>query len=126
APPSPDYHVGDDSSKSDPSEAFDPLPTQEIPFGRLYHFHLNGARMLLTVRKTVRPEPTLLLGYGAAIARWNAAPLSTLYLIVSSELSSSPTTSLQAVVSAPAVLSHVPADHLPPRKRFRGSPALSY
>ncbi|GKC34637.1 hypothetical protein Tco_1047021 [Tanacetum coccineum] len=61
APPSPDYHVGYDSSKSDPSEAFEPLPTQRCR---------------------------------------------------------SPTTSLQAVVSAPAVLSRAPADHLPPRKRL--------
>nr|GEX20517.1 hypothetical protein [Tanacetum cinerariifolium] len=30
APPSPDYHVGDDSSKSDPSEEFEPLPAQVV------------------------------------------------------------------------------------------------
>nr|GEX20516.1 hypothetical protein [Tanacetum cinerariifolium] len=88
------------------------------------------ACMLLTARKTVRPQPTLLPGYRAAIARWNAAPLSTLYLAVSSELSSSPSetssSSSSLSISAPAVLSHVLADRLPPCKRFRGSPALSY
>ncbi|GKC29947.1 hypothetical protein Tco_1037241 [Tanacetum coccineum] len=36
------------------------------------------------------------------------------------------TTSLPALASAPTVLSYVPADRLPPRKRFRGSPTISY
>ncbi|GJV83634.1 putative reverse transcriptase domain-containing protein [Tanacetum coccineum] len=36
------------------------LPRQEIPFGRPYRTHPNGARMLLTIRKRVRPLPALL------------------------------------------------------------------
>ncbi|GJY08944.1 hypothetical protein Tco_0377129 [Tanacetum coccineum] len=31
------------------------LPSQEIPFGRSYHTHPDGARMLLTARKRVHP-----------------------------------------------------------------------
>nr|GEY30740.1 protein kinase-like domain, concanavalin A-like lectin/glucanase domain protein [Tanacetum cinerariifolium] len=38
----------------------------------------------------------------------------------------SPATSLVATTSTPAVLSSVLVDLLPPRKRFRGSPAVSY
>nr|GEV86078.1 hypothetical protein [Tanacetum cinerariifolium] len=37
----------------------------------------------------------------------------------------SPTTSLLAAVSTPAILSHVAANCLPPRKRFRGLPTAS-
>nr|GEU83353.1 putative reverse transcriptase domain-containing protein [Tanacetum cinerariifolium] len=38
----------------------------------------------------------------------------------------SPTTSLPATASSLTVLSSVPADRLPPRKRYRGSPTISY
>ncbi|GKE64552.1 hypothetical protein Tco_1518713 [Tanacetum coccineum] len=36
------------------------LPGQEIPFGRPYRTHPNGVRRMLTVRKRVRPPPSLL------------------------------------------------------------------
>ncbi|GKD44318.1 hypothetical protein Tco_1268963, partial [Tanacetum coccineum] len=38
----------------------------------------------------------------------------------------SPTTSRPATTSAPTTLSYVPVDRLPPCKRLRGSPAISY
>nr|GEY59090.1 hypothetical protein [Tanacetum cinerariifolium] len=38
----------------------------------------------------------------------------------------SPTTSRPTSSMTPAILSYVHADHLPPRKRLRGSPAISY
>ncbi|GJV19903.1 hypothetical protein Tco_1368923 [Tanacetum coccineum] len=142
---------------------------------------------------TARPQPTLPLGYRAAIARWSDAPLSTSYPSHSSEYSASlfgsssaapsvprsrpshrrsrhvsslssssgtshtppgalprrihlissystppssvgpshkkcrsSTTSLQAAALAPAVLSFIPVNRLPPRKRLRGSPDVSY
>nr|GEW86210.1 hypothetical protein [Tanacetum cinerariifolium] len=67
---SPDYHPKLDTEsepiKDDAPKAVEPLPTQ-----------------------TVRRHHPLRLGYRAAIARWNAAPLSTPYLSYSSEYSTS-------------------------------------
>nr|GEY98175.1 hypothetical protein [Tanacetum cinerariifolium] len=64
-------------------------PRHEITFDRPYRCHPNKARMLLTARKSVCPHPLLPLGYRVAIARWRAVPLSTWYLLLPSELSSS-------------------------------------
>ncbi|GKC39666.1 hypothetical protein Tco_1052050, partial [Tanacetum coccineum] len=38
-------------------------PGEAIPFGRLYHTHLNGPRKLLTARKRVRPIPARRLAW---------------------------------------------------------------
>nr|GEX40773.1 hypothetical protein [Tanacetum cinerariifolium] len=46
----------DDSSSDDTSET---AGLEEIPFGRPYHIHPNGVRMMLTARKRVRAPPAL-------------------------------------------------------------------
>ncbi|GJZ51852.1 hypothetical protein Tco_0606367 [Tanacetum coccineum] len=50
---------------------------------------------------TVHPQPTLLLGYRAAIAQWSAAPLSTPYTSLSSEYSTLLSGSSSAALSVP-------------------------
>ncbi|GJS15356.1 hypothetical protein Tco_0409828 [Tanacetum coccineum] len=91
-------------------------PGEAIPFGRLYHTHLNGPRKLLTARKRVRPIPAhhSLSGHtppdttdvdistpprfvhrshdrtprrSEAFRHWRSAPLSTPYLPTTSKSS---------------------------------------
>ncbi|GJS60466.1 hypothetical protein Tco_0655250 [Tanacetum coccineum] len=126
---SPDYHPGPDTEsepfedeseepiEDDTPEAAEPLPTQVAPppvqITPTSPSEPTPAPPVIprdtraTARMTVRPQPTLPLGYRAAMAR-------------------SLITSLPAVASAPSVLSSVLVDRLPPRKRFKGSPAISY
>ncbi|GJR40799.1 hypothetical protein Tco_1216483, partial [Tanacetum coccineum] len=194
APASPDYHP---ESKTEPEPFMDeseepiedapvaaePLPAQvapppsvqitpTLPTKPTPASHVIPHDTRATARMIVRPQPTLPLGYRAALARWSAAPLSTPYPSHSSDYSASLfrsssavpsvphfrpshrrsrhvssssssssssafvgpsrkrcrslTTSLLAATSTPVVLSSIPADRLPPRKRFRGSPTISY
>ncbi|GKD44393.1 hypothetical protein Tco_1269038 [Tanacetum coccineum] len=64
--------VSEELSKDDAPEAAEPLPAQVV-----------------FAPPTVRPQPTLAHAFLAAIARWNAAPLSSVYPSFSLELSPS-------------------------------------
>ncbi|GJW57341.1 hypothetical protein Tco_0104072 [Tanacetum coccineum] len=128
--------------ETEPSEAPPSPPLQEIPFGRPYYYHPNRARMLLTARKSYpllsselsssspdlspsssRPSSSSSSGTLHSPSgplhrrRYQLSSYSTPSPSVSFRLSHkrcrSPTSSLPAVVPAPASLSSIPADRVP-------------
>ncbi|GJT97041.1 hypothetical protein Tco_1092559 [Tanacetum coccineum] len=119
APASPDYHPGPDTESEpfedesepieDALEAAEPLPAQVAPPPPVQispteptpTLHIIPYDTRATARMTARPQPTLPLGYRAAIARWSDAPLSTLYPSHSSEYSASLSGSSSAAPSVP-------------------------
>ncbi|GJY97619.1 hypothetical protein Tco_0514529 [Tanacetum coccineum] len=195
APPSPDYVRSSlilapalpDYNSIFPYPESEPMKDESEPIE-----DTPKAVDVLSCRMSVRPQPSLLLDYRAAIARWSAAPSSTPYPShtlkdsaslsgsplaapsvpcfgpsrrrsrpISSSSSSgtspapfgslprrrhlissystpsasvgpsckrcwSPTTSRPTAASASMILPSVPADRLPPHKRLRGSPVVSY
>ncbi|GKC08229.1 hypothetical protein Tco_0999839 [Tanacetum coccineum] len=143
APALPDYHLGpytesepfEDESKDliedVAPEASKPLPAQVAP--------PPPVQITLTSPTKPKPAPYLPLSSSSSgTSHTPSGPLPRRIHLVSSystPLTSvglsrkrcrSHTTSLPALASAPTVLSYVPADRLPPRKRFRGSPTISY
>nr|GEU44138.1 hypothetical protein [Tanacetum cinerariifolium] len=72
APTSPDYHLGLDT-ESEPFQDESEEPFEDDALDASEH---------------LPAQPTLSLGYKAAITRWNGAPLSTLHPLFSLELSS--------------------------------------
>ncbi|GJX87413.1 putative reverse transcriptase domain-containing protein [Tanacetum coccineum] len=84
---------------SDDSEADTILvrPGEAIPFGRLYHTHLNGPRKLLTARKRVRPIPARRLAWRRVSHH-------------SSDRHSSPDSSSSSLPSDHSLSGHTPPD----------------
>nr|GEU62561.1 putative reverse transcriptase domain-containing protein [Tanacetum cinerariifolium] len=135
----PDYVLESDPeeepSEDDPSNDDVPMTARlEIPFCRPYHFYLNRAHMLLTVRKRVRPPPALAPAIETAITKWITAPL-LLSSGSSSEYSSvvpsyaKPSYRRSCYVSSSSETSHPPSSP-PPRKRrkvliYSSSPSAS-
>ncbi|GJU39135.1 putative reverse transcriptase domain-containing protein [Tanacetum coccineum] len=143
APDLPDYHPGpytesepfEDESKDlikdVAPEASEPLPAQVAP--------PPPVQITPTLPTEPKPVPHLSLSSSSSgTSHTPSGPLPRrihLVLSYSTPLTSvgpsrkrcrSHTTSLPASALAPTVLSYVPADRLPPRKRFKGSPTISY
>ncbi|GJU12078.1 hypothetical protein Tco_1134474 [Tanacetum coccineum] len=91
-------------------------PTSPTEPPHISHVIPGGTRV--TARMIVHPQPTLPLGYRAAIARWSAAPLSTLYPPSSSDLlPSSSELPLSSSSSSSSGTSHTSSRPLP-RMRY--------
>ncbi|GJX35253.1 hypothetical protein Tco_0246810 [Tanacetum coccineum] len=109
------------------SSSTTPIPVDLAPAPRIIPHDTQ-----VTVRKTVRPQSAMPLGYRAAMPRWRDAPLSTWYLLLPSELSSS--SSELSSASSKTSPSLLPSSSLPPlsllpspshkRSRFPSLPPL--
>nr|GEW14292.1 hypothetical protein [Tanacetum cinerariifolium] len=104
----------DDSSESDTPDT-PPSSThgQPIPYGRPYHYHLNGPVHMMTVRKRVRPLPTHRLAVRHSVDYSSSDHFSLDDLLASSSSSSSLETSSDssADVLSYSASSHSSSDH---------------
>ncbi|GJS12210.1 putative reverse transcriptase domain-containing protein [Tanacetum coccineum] len=84
-------------------------PGEAIPFGRLYHTHLNGPRKLLTARKRVRPIPARRLAWRRVSHH-------------SSDRHSSPDSSSSSLPSDHSLSGHTPPDTTDAFRHWRSAP----
>nr|GFB16336.1 hypothetical protein [Tanacetum cinerariifolium] len=107
-------------------------PGQPIPYGRPYHYHLNGPVHMMTARKRVRSLPVQQLSVRHPVdhsssnssSRHSSSDHSSPDLPSTSAGPSrkrrrSPMTSVPALPLVSGALSHVRADLIPPPKRVR-------
>ncbi|GKD87557.1 hypothetical protein Tco_1358711, partial [Tanacetum coccineum] len=144
APPSPVYHVvadlesdasevesEEDPLEDDPSEATEPQPTQAISSPPVQIASILPAEVI-PVPRVIHRATVLSTQYSESSSAKplshssRSSPSSSFETSpVSSHSSSGTSHTPSGPLPPPAVLSHVATDHLPPHKRFRGTPVAS-
>nr|GEV85524.1 reverse transcriptase domain-containing protein [Tanacetum cinerariifolium] len=119
----------EDPSKDDPSDAAEPQPTQAISSPPVQTAPILPVKVIPVPRVILRgTSHTLSVPLHRRKHQLSSyfTPSPSVSVGSSRKRCRSPTTFLHDVVSAPAILSHVAADRLPPRTRFIGSLTASH
>ncbi|GJV97022.1 putative reverse transcriptase domain-containing protein [Tanacetum coccineum] len=108
----------EDPLEDDPSEATEPQPTQAISLPPVQIASILPAEVIHVPRVIHRAKP---LSHSSRSSPSSSFETS----LVSSHSSFGTSHTPSGPFPPPAVLSHVATDHLPPHKRFRGTPVAS-